>query len=504
MKYLTRFLGMIFLIFLVVGCEEQSNPSYSISEIVESIEIEYQEGDHQDHVTGNMVFPLESPLDSKIKISWISDQPSIIDYFGTVNRPDEDTFVNVTYTVDHYGSEFSQVLTFKVIKEVDDVEDIPSTYTVNYYYQNINDDEYTLEETVLMDAYVDDLVFINPIDVEGFTVNNEESVTTGRVIEENPLILSVFYDRNLYEIILKDGEEIINTLDVKYNQTIDVEDPVKDGYDFVEWRKQGTVVAYDFSNPTTESFTLIPIFKEQDDPYTYTGYYQGAEGLYEDDLESFLHSLLNTSFSGVDYGEARYILNITDQDPNNANNLILVYLGTSISGDWDFGATWNREHVWPQSLLGVSADNDTINSASDLQNLKPSDPQENSSRSNKFYGNTTTAQTYAPRDEVKGDLARILFYMDMMYAELSLIYANEGNTYEMGNLEVLLDWHEQDPVDDFEMRRNNLIQTYQGNRNPFIDHPEFVDKIYNNSLTQTAFSNTYGTILNMIIDSNRV
>ena len=99
---------------------------------------------------------------------------------------------------------------------------------------------------------------------------------------------------------------------------------------------------------------------------------------------------------------------------------------------------------------------------------------------NKFFGNTTTPQTYAPRDEVKGDLARIIFYMDIMYSQLSLIYANEGSVYEMGNLEVLLAWHELDPVDDFEMNRNNLIEGYQGNRNPFIDHPEFVDKIYQN------------------------
>jgi endonuclease I len=137
--------------------------------------------------------------------------------------------------------------------------------------------------------------------------------------------------------------------------------------------------------------------------------------------------------------------------------------------------------VWPQSFLGVSASNGTVNAASDLQNLKPSDQAENSSRSNKYYGNSTTAQTYAPRDEVKGDIARILFYMDIMYNGLSLIYANEGSVYEMGNLEVLLAWHELDPVDDFEMNRNDLIETYQGNRNPFIDHPEFVDKIYQNN-----------------------
>jgi endonuclease I len=185
------------------------------------------------------------------------------------------------------------------------------------------------------------------------------------------------------------------------------------------------------------------------------------------------------------------MLDETDRDPNQSGNLILVYLGTSVSGVWDSGNTWNREHVWPQSLLGVSADNSTVNSASDLHNLKPSDPAENSSRGNKFFGNSTTSQTYEPRDEVKGDIARILFYMDIMYDELSLIEANEGNTYQMGNLDALLAWHIEDPVDDFEMYRNQKIEAFQGNRNPFIDHPEFADKIYGSTQTTSIYEVTY-------------
>jgi endonuclease I len=82
----------------------------------------------------------------------------------------------------------------------------------------------------------------------------------------------------------------------------------------------------------------------------------------------------------VSYGDARLILDETDRDPNNSSNCILVYLGTSVSGNWDGGITWNREHVWPQSLLGVNVENQSINVGSDLHNLKPADPNENSSR----------------------------------------------------------------------------------------------------------------------------
>ncbi len=499
MKYI-KYISLLFIIFFITGCQD-SNPTYSIDEIIESIEISYQEGDHQNHVTKSMIFPLTSPLDSNIKISWISDNPSVIDYFGTVNRPDENTSVDVTFTVDNYGLKFSQVMTFKVSGSEQIIE---SSYTINYYFENLEDDEYSLVNVDIIDSVVGKQIVINPEVKEGFDLNTVSSILIGIVLNHDELVLDIYYDRNIYDIDLIDESIILDTLEVKYGDTITLDDPQKEGYDFVAWRKQGETVSFDFSTIIESDLILNAIFKIQGDPYTYTGYYQGAEGLYGDALVTFLNHLLNSTYDGVDYGEARYILDDTDQDQNNLGNVILVYLGTSVSGVWDYGNTWNREHVWPQSFLGVSADNDVINKASDLHNLKPSDPATNSSRSNKYYGNITNYQTYAPRDEVKGDLARILFYMDIMYDNLSLIYANEGNTYEMGNLEVLLQWHEDDPVNQFELRRNDIIEIYQSNRNPFIDHPEFVDYIYNNDATQTSVEIPQGIFGNMIFEQNHV
>jgi len=153
----------------------------------------------------------------------------------------------------------------------------------------------------------------------------------------------------------------------------------------------------------------------------------------------------------------------------------LVYTQLSVSGTWDAGITWNREHVWPQSLLGVDAGG--INVASDLHNLKPADPGENSSRSNKYFDNITSSVAYEPPDEVKGDIARILFYMIVMYDNLNLV-DQAPDIYEMALLSVLLSWHEQDPVDAFEQNRNDVIYSYQFNRNPFIDYPHFVELIF--------------------------
>jgi endonuclease I len=206
-------------------------------------------------------------------------------------------------------------------------------------------------------------------------------------------------------------------------------------------------------------------------------YYQSAEGLTGSALKSQLHTIINTGFVGVTYGDARYMLDDTDRDPNNSNNVILLYLGTSVSGAWDGGVTWNREHVWPQSLLGVAADNGTVNAASDLQNLKPANPSVNSSRGNKYYDDMTTSVSYAPRVEVRGDIARILLYMEVMYSIYHLINSTPA-VNQMALLDVLLSWHELDPVDSFEMNRNEVIYTLQKNRNPFIDYPHFVELIW--------------------------
>jgi len=205
-------------------------------------------------------------------------------------------------------------------------------------------------------------------------------------------------------------------------------------------------------------------------------YYYSAQGLTGNVLFLELRDIVNTGFIGVSYGDSRYILDESDADPNNSNNVILVYLGTSVSGVWD-GTTWNREHVWPQSLLGVDVDNNDINVGTDLQNLKPANPNENSSRGNKYFDNVTTSSSYEPRDEVKGDIARILLYMWTKWDFLTLV-DSYPSTYQMAMLSVLLEWHELDPVDDFERNRNEVIYSYQNNRNPYIDYPQFVELIW--------------------------
>ena len=89
----------------------------------------------------------------------------------------------------------------------------------------------------------------------------------------------------------------------------------------------------------------------------------------------------------------------------------------------------------------------------------------------------TTSTTYAPHDDVKGDVARALFYMDVMYDHLTLV-DGAPSVHEMGDLSLLIDWAEMDTVNQFEQNRNDVIYSYQNNRNPFIDLPHLMELIY--------------------------
>lgn len=265
------------------------------------------------------------------------------------------------------------------------------------------------------------------------------------------------------------------TVDIGCTAIDDVDGPVNCTYSGTI--DTSTVGDYDITYSATDSSnntaTLIQTYTVTNDYLSMDlmTYYDDAEGLEGSALESALRTIVS-NYTYLTYDDARYLLDDTDEDPNNPDNVILIYTQQSVSGVWDAGSTWNREHVWPQSLLNY----DTVMSA-DLHNLKPADPSENSSRSNKYYDYLTSSVAYEPPDEVKGDVARILFYMMIRYEILELV-DTEPTTYQMGLLGVLLEWNDLDPVDDFERNRNEVIYANQGNRNPFIDYDHFVELIF--------------------------
>lgn len=223
-----------------------------------------------------------------------------------------------------------------------------------------------------------------------------------------------------------------------------------------------------------------------------TGYYNGTEGLAGDDLRNVLHELINEHQGFLYVGGAEAIVKHSDEDPDNPSNVLLVYSGASIPKS-DFGDVWNREHVWAKSHGDFGTE---VPTGADVHNLKPVDADVNSLRSYKDFdiggdpvpgapGCFTDGDSWEPRDEVKGDIARIIFYMDVRYegtnGEIDLLAVDEVNTFpnpQHGKLSTLLQWHLDDPPSDFERRRNQRIFGWQHNRNPFIDHPEFVGMLW--------------------------
>jgi len=234
-----------------------------------------------------------------------------------------------------------------------------------------------------------------------------------------------------------------------------------------------------------------------------SGYYAGV--VFDGTPESLRNSL-NAIIRGHtvrSYAAARQALAITDADPDVPGNVLLVYNGASVSGVWDAGVTWNREHTWPRSR-GVGTNGPDF---SDLHALRACNPGVNSSRGNKPFGLADSSfwdptMAGSPID-YRGDMARSMFYMDVRYdgtepatTDLRVVYGSgDPNSNQIGDLLYLLDWHYEEPASEWERRRNHLIYSFadnplysQGNRNPFIDHPEFVWAIWGTEANNSQIS----------------
>ena len=225
------------------------------------------------------------------------------------------------------------------------------------------------------------------------------------------------------------------------------------------------------------------------------GYYDGTGGLSGEELKQELHDIID-DHEEYSYDDLRdFILKETDEDPDNPDNVILLYTGRSQAKNTFGGGPdeWNREHVWAKSHGDFG---NTPPAGTDAHHIRPTDVSVNSSRGNLDFDNGGQQHdeatdcyfdddSWEPRDEVKGDVARMIFYMEVRYkgssSQIDLEVVDEVDTYpaaEHGKLSTLLDWHQQDPPDDFEINRNEVVYGYQENRNPFIDHPDFVGMIW--------------------------
>ncbi|XAS68533.1 endonuclease [Micrococcaceae bacterium Sec5.7] len=224
-------------------------------------------------------------------------------------------------------------------------------------------------------------------------------------------------------------------------------------------------------------------------------YYGPAAGKTGTALKSSLHQIISVQ-QKLSYDQVWDALKDTDQDPANSTNVILLYTGRSQPKSTNGGGVddWNREHVWAKSHGGFGT---ATGPGTDVHHLRPTDVTVNSDRGNKDFdmggtqsveapGNYTDADSWEPRNVVKGDVARMIMYMAVRYeggdgfADLEMNNSvSNGTAPYMGKMSVLLEWNRIDPPDAFEQRRNQRIfEQWQGNRNPFVDHPEYANSIW--------------------------
>ena len=232
-------------------------------------------------------------------------------------------------------------------------------------------------------------------------------------------------------------------------------------------------------------------------------YYESCRGLKGAELKAALHEIID-DHDPFSYSSTTSYFRDIDRDPYDASQMYFIYTGNT-----SIGTGYNKEHIWAKSH---GAFDTTAPAGSDLHNLRPCIERLNSMRSNynfkeggelisEYNGNNRrTSSSFEPSDFSKGDVARVIFYMAVRYEGLENGSAkgepdleldspsssryndfSAGATGTHGSFDDLYKWATSgdDPVDDHEVYRNNIIfSDYQHNRNPFIDHPEFIEMIY--------------------------
>lgn len=292
---------------------------------------------------------------------------------------------------------------------------------------------------------------------------------------------------NQYELTLQAGQNVLKACFVKDNQDVEISD-------------YSELYANTKIKPTRGSYGDID------------EYYESVRGLKGPALKEGLNKIIknHTTYS---YSSLSKIMLETDVDPENSNNIILTYEGSKSKS-----TSYNKEHTWAKFKGSFGTSNGP---GTDMHHLRPSDSILNSTRSNydfgtvtngkdcgtsyswsreSMIGNKVNSSTFEPKDEFKGDVARMIFYMATRYegddgyvdlevginGSISAIDSSKYYTFSgakgiHGNFNDLYEWATTsiDPVSDFEVNRNNIIdEKYQHNRNLFIDHPEFIIMIY--------------------------
>ncbi|HNQ21032.1 MAG TPA: endonuclease, partial [Bacteroidales bacterium] len=259
---------------------------------------------------------------------------------------------------------------------------------------------------------------------------------------------------------------------------------------------------------TLFSFITILVFSQIPN-----GYYDNAEGKYGQELRVALYNIIKTNVTSISYDQLWDAYPRTDKKsngkvwdiysdiPNGTPPYEFTFITDQCGNYSGEGDCYNREHTVPASWF-----NDASPMYSDLFHVLPTDGYVNNRRSNYPYGKVGNASwtslngsklgssatsgysgtVFEPIDSFKGDIARIYFYMSTRY--MDKIANWDGASFQNSDLSswaknLFLQWHQLDPVSSKERKRNDSVYVIQHNRNPFVDHPEWVNDIWGPTAT---------------------
>ena len=233
---------------------------------------------------------------------------------------------------------------------------------------------------------------------------------------------------------------------------------------------------------------------------------QGYDALYDAYINSD-----NDSF----YENDNTVLDIYSENPSGVDSYNYNHNDRTCGNYNSENDCYNREHIFPQGFF-----NEQLPMRTDIHHVVPTDGYVNNRRANYPFGEVTnhtwisnngskvgqnTFESYSgvvfePIDEFKGDIARMLLYFAVRYEDEvtdsswddhtttnNPLNGTNDQVYEIWYLRLLYKWHQDDPVSGREVNRNNEAYNFQGNRNPFIDYPEYVDSIWGTVLSNSDY-----------------
>lgn len=368
--------------------------------------------------------------------------------------------------------------------------------SLDYQLSNANLNEgdqftltFNLSSTLSSDLTIPFSLSNNTFDTSDYTAPTTATIPSGQT--STSVAISINDDS------IDEGDEIM-LINIDNNLTQGIK-RMRDEQEIIVYDNDFIVASY--GTPLNPTYNMV----SSDAP---AGYYDSLNNLSGTHLKNEITAII--AQDGVvrihSYNDATEILKKADASPLNSNNVWLLYTEQERSNILFQNSSsnlgkWNREHIYSRSRGGFQANSydstsdglqgwlnsnaDSLrHGQSDAHHLRATDGPENSARGNKDYPEYNGPSN--SQGSWHGDVARALFYMAVRYNGLDLVNGNPSNSTvgQLGDLATLLQWHRNDPPDDFEMNRNNVVYQWQNNRNPFIDLPELAEYIWGNQAGQ--------------------